>query len=483
MKQPRALAPLFLTEMWERFGFYVVQSLLILYLTNILNFSDSKSFLILGEYTALVYLTPIAGGIFSDRVLGPRYSILIGATLLGIGYFLLAFNYTANHNLLFLGLAIIVIGNGFLKPNISSFLGDFYYEDDPRRNAGFTLFYIGINIGALLALGSAGIIQEKLGWWAAFGAAGVGMIIAFGTFSAGFSTFENRGLPVPREHIPHKITRLFSYKTIVGISALISIIIAFLLIRSSNVAEVLQTVVGIVILVVLIYIATRYDKQQRNKFFALIILILASIIFWGLFFQIFAAVNLFTERNVNREIFGLIVPPSVFISLESFFILIFGPFLAWLWQHLHVKKLDPTPGMKFALAMFLIAISMALLASGIHFHEPTGLVSPWWIVTFFVFVTIGEMLLSPTGLSMVTELSPPHLSGLMMGVWFMGIGFGGELSGYLAKAASIPKGSGLAINNLIYAHAFRNNAIIALVVAIILLGLTPWLKRLTSANN
>ncbi|WP_423062271.1 peptide MFS transporter [Candidiatus Paracoxiella cheracis] len=480
MKQPRALTPLFLTEMWERFGFYVVQSLLILYLTNLLKFSDSKSYLILGEYTALVYLTPIAGGIFSDRVLGPRYSILIGAVLLAVGYFLLAFNHAANHSLLFLGLAIIVIGNGFLKPNISSFLGEFYYEDDPRRNAGFTLFYMGINIGALLALGSGGAIQEGLGWWAAFGAAGIGMIIAFGTFAFGFSTFENRGLPVPRNQIPHKLTRLFSYKITIVISILISIVIAFLLISSSSIAEVLETIVGVMVLLALIYVATRYHRQQRNKFFALLILIVASVIFWGLFFQMFAAVNLFTERNVDRHMFGLTVPPSVFISLESFFILIFGPFLAWLWQHLHVKKIDPTPGMKFSLAMFCVAISMALLVLGIHFHQSSGFISPWWIVIFFIVITLGEMLLSPIGLSMVTELSPPHLSGLMMGVWFMALGFGGELSGYLAKAASVPKSDmNLAISNLIYAHAFRNNAIIAFVVAVVLLALTPWLKRLT----
>lgn len=479
MKQPRALMPLFLTEMWERFGFYVVQSLLILYLTNLLNFSDSKSYLILGEYTALVYLTPIAGGIFSDRILGPRYSILIGAILLGVGYFLLAFNHAASHTLLFLGLAIVVVGNGFLKPNISSFLGEFYYEDDPRRNAGFTVFYIGINIGALLALGSAGIIQEKIDWWAAYGIAGVGMIIAFGTFAFGFSTFENRGFPIPRKQILHKVTRFFSYKTSIAASTLLSIIIVFLLLRSSGNAEILQSIVGIVVLLALIYIATRYEKPQRNKFFALLILIVASVIFWGMFFQIFAAVNLFTERNVDRYIMGISIPPSVFISLESFFILVFGPFLAWLWQNLHIKKIDPTPGLKFALAMFCVATSMALLVLGIHMHRPDSFVNPSWIVIFFVLITLGEMLLSPIGLSMVTELSPPHLSGLMMGVWFMALGFGGQLSGYFAKAASIPKGNlDKNMANLIYAHAFRNNAIIALVVGIILLALTPWLKRL-----
>lgn len=477
MRQPRALTPLFLTEMWERFGFYVVQSLLIIYLTSYLNFSDTKSYLVLGEYTALVYLTPIAGGFFADRVLGPRYAILIGAVLLGIGYSLLAINL--HHRFLYLGLAVVIVGNGLLKPNISSFLGAFYYEDDPRRNAGFTFFYMGINLGVLLATGSGGFIQEKMGWAAAFGAAAIGMVIAFGTFCYGFTTYENRGLPISRKQIRSATLRFFSYKASIASLILISIAIAFLLLRSSGIATILQTVVGVVVLLALIYVATRYEKQLRNKYYALLILIVMSVIFWGLWLQIFAAVNLFTDRNVDRHIFGILFPPSAFIALEPLFILLLGPFLAWLWQHLHIKKLDPTPGMKFALAMFCLTAAMGLLVWGIHLHRPDGYINPGWIILFFFVLTLGEMLLSPTGLAMVTELSPPHLSGLMMGVWFMALGFGGELAGYLAKSASIPEGTiTLAHSNAIYAHAFENYTLIAFVVAVILLALTPWLKRL-----
>lgn len=482
MKQPRALSPLFLTEMWERFGFYVVQSLLILYLTNILNFNDTKSYTLLGEFTALVYLAPLAGGFFSDRVLGPRYSILVGAIFLAIGYYLLA---AYSHAMLFLSLAFIVIGNGFLKPNISSFLGEFYYEDDPRRDAGFTLFYIGINIGALLALGGGGFIQEKWGWWAAFGSAGVGMTIGLITFCFGFSTFENRGLPVPYDQIKSKVLRFLSRKLSISVLILICLGIALLLLRSSRAAEIIQVLVGILIVITLIYTATRYEKHQRNRLFALIILILASVIFWGLFFQMFASVNLFTERDVDRHVFGFLLPPSAFLSLESLFILLMGPFLAWLWQRLHVKKKDLTPGVKFSLGLFSITLAMLLLVIGIHFPNQQGFTSSRWIIVFFVFATLGEMLLSPIGLSMVTELSPPKLSGLMMGVWFMGIGFGGELSGHLATQASVPKGLHQAVTktSLIYSNAFLHDALLAFITGVVLLAISPWLKRLIDKNH
>lgn len=476
MKQPRALTPLFLTEMWERFGFYVVQGLLILYLTSELNFSDAKSYAVLGEFTALLYLLPLAGGFFCDRVLGARYSIMIGAVFLGLGYFLLAFY---NHSLLFLSLSTIVVGNSLLKPNISSFLGEFYYEDDPRRNAGFTLFYIGINIGGLLAFGGAGFIQERLGWWAAFTAAGIGMILALISFYHGSKTYENRGLPVPRQQIKSTVLRFLSYKTSIVILLALCIVIASLLLNYRGFSGILQEIIGALTLLALFYAASRYQKHQRNKFYVLIILILASVLFWGLFFQMFSAVNLFTKRNVDRHMFGYLFPTPTFFSLESIYILLLGPLLAWLWQSLHIKKRDPTPGMKFSLAMFFMAAAMITLVIGIHAHRPDGFVSPAWIFLFYLFVTLSEMLLSPIGLSMVTELSPPHLSGLMMGIWFMALGFGGQLSGYLGKQASIPKGHlNLQFTNHIYAHAFGYNALYAIIAGVVLLLISPFLKRL-----
>lgn len=474
--QPKALKPLFLTEMWERFGFYVTQSLLILYLTNYLNFSDPRAFVLLGEFTALVYIAPLLGGLFADRVLGPRYAILLGAVCLGLGYLLLGLY---GKTLLYLSLSTIVVGNGLLKPNISSFLGEFYYPDDPRRDAGFTLFYIGINLGGLLALGTAGFIQQRFGWHTAFISAAIGMLLAFGTFIYGFNSFENRGLPIPRKEIPSSLRWMRNPFAIVLLIVL-TIGISYLMLSKAGIASVLQTILGILMLIILITMACRYEKHQRHRFFVLIILILASIVFWGMLFQIFGAVNLFTDRNVDRQLFGhFVMPTPAFIALETIFIILLGPFLAMLWQRLHEKHKDPTPGTKFALAMFAVAFAMAILVLAIHMQRPDGYIGAAWIIIFYLFITLGEMLLSPIGLSMVTELSPPHLSGLMMGIWFMALGFGGELSGYLAKQASIPKNLLSAkLSAPIYLQAFAHNAWYAFIVGVILLILSPFLKRL-----
>ena len=476
MRQPRAFTPLFLTEMWEHFGFYVTQSLLILYLTSALNFSDSRAYMILGGFTSLAYIASLAGGFFSDRIIGPRYSILIGAIFLGIGYFLLGF---VEYRLLFFCLSILVVGNGLLKPNISSFLGEFYYEDDPRRDAGFTLFYIGVNFGGFLAVGSVSLIQEKIGWSLAFIAAGIGMIIAVSTFFFGFHTFENRGLPIPKNQIIPPLLQRIRNKISVVFLLLFSILIAYLLLSSINITNLFQLFLGIFILIALLLMIFRLEKHIRNKFFALIILILASIVFWGMFFQVFASVNLFTERLVDRHIFGILMPSPAFIALETIFIILLGPFLASLSQRLRLKKLDPTLGMKFSLSLFSTTTSMLMLVLATHWTEGSGFVYQVWIVVFYFFLTLGEILLSAIELSIGTKLTPNNPTGLMMGIWFMTLGFGGQLSAFLCEQAGIPKHiSNIHIANKIYGHAFLNNAILAFIVGLVLLTLSPWLKRL-----
>lgn len=474
MEQPRALTPLFLTEMWERFGFYITQSLLIFYLTKALNFADSRAYMILGEFTALVYIAPFAGVYLADRVFGARYAILVGATFLGIGYFLLGI---AGHKLLFLSLSILVVGNG-LKPSISSFLGEFYYEDDPRRDAGFTLFYVGINLGGLLALGSAGFIQEKFGWSIAFLSAGVGIVIALLTFCFGFKTFENRGLPALFPITPNRPPAFLRNKSSIFIIFLLTIVITYFLLSSNSFASLFQLILGVLIIITLLIICSRLEKQVRNKFLALIILLTASVVFWGMFFQAFASVNLFTQRVVDRHIFGILIPSPAFIALESIFIILFGPFLDSLWQRLNFKKLDLMPG-KLLLAMFSTALAMLLLALVTHWTEASGLVHPLGVVIFYFFLTLGEILLFPIGLSMVREFSPPHLTGLMMGIWFLALGFGGQLSGILAEAAGIShRIRDIHTASEIYRHAFVNNALLAFIVGLGLFALSPWLKRL-----
>lgn len=477
MNQPRALISLFLTEMWERFGFYIIQGLLVLYMTNYLSFSDTKSYAILGEYTALAYISPIIGGYLADRLMGYRYSIIIGAVMLCAGYALIA---TTRLDLLYIGFALAILGNGFLKPNISSFLGDFYDEDDPRREAGFTIFYMGINIGVMLSTLSSGIIQRNFGWNAVFATAAVGMLIAIASFYFGFKYFKDKGLPTKRADITPSFLKILASKTNFIIFLVLSTLGIYLLMISTDVGDIFLIVMGVILLVTLLYTSTSFEKSARNKFFALITLIIISIIFWGLFFQIFFSATLFIERNVDRTIGGFQIPTVAFISLEAIFIILLGPLFAKLWQSLSISNRNLSLGLKFSLAMFAVAASLSVLALAIHLTPHNELVNPVWIIFAYLLITIGELFLSPIGLSMVTTLAPKHLVGLMMGVWFMALGFGGQLAGYLAKQASIPNGmKDLALTNSIYQHAFMNYAALALIAGLVLLILTPWLKKLT----
>lgn len=477
MKQPRALAPLFLTEMWERFGFYVIQSMLVIYMSEQLSFSDTKSYAILGGFTALVYISPLLGGFIADKILGFRYSILIGAMLLSAGYLSLAIY---GEQLLLLSLSTVVVGNGLLKPNISSFLGAFYYDDDPRRSAGFTLFYMGINLGSLLATTSSGFIHQRWGWTPTFGIAGIAMLTSILVFCLGFRHYENRGLPLSITHIKSKLLLFFRKKLSFFLLIISAILLSYFLLKNPGTSTVLLSLTGISTLAGLLYAAARFERQERNNLVALVILFLVSILFWSLFFQLFFSINLFVERNVYRGFFGITLPASLFISLEAFFILLLGPFLAKIWLRLGTKGNDPSPGIKFTLALFFTAVAMTLLVTAIYFQRADHLISPLWIIPTYLFITIGELLLSPIGLALTTELSPPGLTGLMMGIWFMTLGFGGSLAGYLAQFATIPKGiTDIAATNTIYSHAFCLYTLCALATSVILLLLTPWLNRLT----
>jgi proton-dependent oligopeptide transporter, POT family len=478
MKQPRALWPLSLTEMWERFGLYLVQGLLIFYMTKTLNFPDARAYSVMGQFTALVYISPILGGLCADRLLGFRRTILVGAFLLLIGYVLLAFPSLHRETSLFLGLSVIILGNGFLKPNISSFLGKFYHDNDPRRDTGFTIYYLLFNAGIVLSTLSSGYIQEYFGWHVCFGVAACGLVVALGFFRWGYRYFEDKGLPLKREKWFYSNAN-FIFLTLLGLVA------CFFLLKTSSIGGNWPLLAfGGVVLLCLLGIICRLEKSERPKMLALLILIVISIVFWALFFQIFSVANLFIDRNVDRVILGHTVPPVAFISLESIFIFLIGPCMAWMWKKFHEKKINISRGLQFTLGLAIIAFAMQCLVIGIHFAGG-GLVNPSWIVVCYFFITIGELMLSPIGLSMVTQLAPAKFVGLMMGIWFLGLAYGGLLAGYLGEQASIPKElmNDLLHTNLIYAHAFQNYVLLGLAAAAITLSLTPWLNKLTLSDS
>lgn len=480
MKQtghPKALPYLFLTEMWERFGFYVVQGMLVLYMANAFGFSDDQSYTIWGVFSALAYIAPMVGGWLADSILGFKTAIVWGGLLLCLGYGMLAVPGFGTYGF-YLSLATIIVGNGLFKPNISSLLGALYQPGDSARDSGFTLFYVGINLGVLLAGISSGIIKDYFGWHASFGLASIGLIIGLITFAIGLKWGD-----IKYQSLPLKKFK-FLNKSLLLLYCLITIVLISFLLQNNIFGKWLLPCVGIILLFFMINLAMRQNAQYRNQIFTLIFLIISAIIFWMIFLQIFSSANLFIDRLVDRNIFGFKIPTTVFYTLESIFVILLGPGLAWSWQTLTISDKNPSPIIKFTLAIIFLGLSFAVLAMSTYFLNSSQLINPSWIVLSYLLLTIGEMLLSPIGLSAVTMLSPPHLTGMMMGMWFVALGFGGQFAGLLAKFASVPAHVENTLSLLpIYRQAFLTYAYIAFGVAIGLFILQFVLRNLFKTHK
>jgi len=469
-RHPKALPFLFLTEMWERFGFYMVQGMLVLYMTKAYGFSDDQSYTVAGMFTSLAYISAMAGGFIADRLLGFKTSIVMGGIFLSLGYALLS---TLIPHLFYLGLATVIVGNGLFKPNISSLLGALYEPGDSARDSGFTIFYIGINFGVLLS-GASGTIQEYLGWHAVFGFASVGLLVGLCTFAIGMKWGNMHNVT---DHLL-KNRSLFLRQPMIILYCLLTIGLLSFSLHSHLLGKWLLPTVGVFLLIFMFTLAFRQDKESCNQLITLNILIISSVVFWMLFWQIFFSANLFIDRIVDKHIFGIDMPTTWFYTLESIFIILLGPLFAWSWQTLNRSEKNPTPFSKFVVAIFCVGLGFLTLTISTYYPTANHLVNPLWIVLSYLLITIGELLLSPIGLSAVTLLSPPRLTGLMMGIWFSSLGFGGQFGGLLAKMSSIPDTDKNVISQLpIYRAAFLDYTLIAFGVVIVLFLLSIILKK------
>jgi len=456
---PKALAYLFLTEMWERFGFYMVQGLLVLYMTQAFGFSDTKSFTISGTFMALAYVAPILGGFLADRLLGFTRAIVYGGIFLSLGYAILIL---PGNESFYLGLSTIIVGSGLFKPNVSSLLGTLYYPEDPRRDTGFTIFYVGINSGAFLAGISSGFIKQYCGWHTVFAMASLGLIFALFIFHRGRHWIKHaeRDLPL----IKHRWLRepwLFLY-------ILVIIFLLSEILKNEMLAQWFLPIVGILLLFFLLILTLKQTPFYRERLLMLDVLIIFSVFFWMLYFQLFMSSTLFIERLIDRNYWGIHLPTSVFYSIESVFVILLGPLFAWFWQALNNNEINPSPLTKFIWAAVFTGFCFLALEASTYFFSTTYLINPLWIVVAYLLLTIGELLLSPIGLSTVTTHSPPHLVGMMMGIWFVATGFGGTFGGWLATLASVPKEASLEQMILIYRHTFMYYSYIAFSMALVL---------------
>ncbi len=438
---PRALFALFMVELWERFSYYGMRAILVLYMTSELikggfAFDDATSYGIYGAYGALVYLTPILGGVFADRIMGFRKAIIWGALLMAAGQFTL---FADNQTTFFIGLALLVIGNGFFKPNISSMIGKFYPDGDPRRDGAFTIFYMGINIGAFLTPLTCGAIGEIEGWKYGFLTAGVGMMLGFGIFmwAQAKGWFESYGYE-PQKQKP--MLQGLPNKWLPYITTAVMVPLAWLLIKQNDVVDIGLAVLAILILGYLLFQSTKYEQVQKQRIWVIVILLLFTTVFWTFFELAGSAMNLFTELNVNRSFLGTNIPTTFFQSVNPLFIMLFAPLFSWLWITMAKSGKEPSAPYKFALGLVLLGAGFLVLTLG-KGYAVAGLVPAFFLILLYLLHTLGELTLSPVGLSLVTKLSPATIVAFLMGIWFLSSSIAHQAGKHIAKLTTVSEKS------------------------------------------
>ena len=484
---PKGLFVCFATEMWERFSYYGMRALLILYLTKHWEFSDATSYLIYGAYTSLVYIMPVFGGMLADQILGSKKAVTYGAILLVFGH--LGMTVENSEQIFYLSLALIVSGVGFLKPNISTMVGALYEEGDPRRDSGFTIFYMGINIGAFTATLLCGYLGEQVGWAYGFGAAGIGMLIGLMIFLWGQKYLEGLAEPPSKKYL-EKVPGMkgITYEYWAYMTGILMVAATWFLVQNSQLVGQLLGGFGVVFIGAwLLYALFRCDPEERDRLIVVGILILFSLIFWALFEQAGSSLNILTDRGVDRVIFGWEVPASMFQSLNAGFIFTIAPLFAMLWIALAKRNMEPSTPIKFSIGIILVGLGFLALVYGMKSSEglQTGV---FWIITIYLLHTLGELCLSPVGLSSVTKLSPQRIVGFMMGMWFFASAAGNYVAGLIAKATSSESsGNSSEIFDIVQKQSFMDVytdvGLIAIGCGILLAVITPALKKLMHGAN
>lgn len=436
---PRGLYVLFFAEMWERFSYYGMRALLIFYLVQHWLFSDSEASVIYGAYTALVYITPVIGGYLADRYLGQRKAVLFGAVLLTFGHFLMAFEGDGGQqgaaiNIFWLALSFIIVGSGFLKANISVIVGQLYTRTDIRRDPAYTIFYMGINLGAALGALIAGYLGQTYGWAWGFGAAGVGMLLGLIVFVIGKPLLLGRGEPRDPARLAAPVMGI-RFEWLLYIASFATVGLVWLLIQYQSLVGGLLMIAGAILVSYVLYTAVfKLPKHDRDRIFAALYLIFGSILFWALFEQAGSSLNLYTDRAVDRNMFGFEVPASMFQSINAIYIVLLGPFFAMLWMALARRGLEPSAPAKFGLGIIQLGAGFLVLVAGAAAAGAGNLTPVLFIFLIYLLHTTGELCLSPVGLSAMNRLSPAHMASLIMGTWFFASATGNFAAGLIAAA-------------------------------------------------
>jgi POT family proton-dependent oligopeptide transporter len=479
---PRGLSTLFFTEMWERFSYYGMRALLILFMTESvanggLGFETGVAGAVYGLYTSMVYMTSLPGGWVADRLIGQRRAVLIGGIVIACGHFSMAFPSLTTF---YLGLALIVVGTGLLKGNAAVIVGALYGPQDHRRDAGFSIYYMGINLGAFVAPLVCGYLGQRVNWHIGFGAAGIGMVLGLVQYVAGAKYLGDAGLhPAPAES-PAAAARLRTRAQIGGAVTLLAIVAlalgmysGALPITAKQVADAAGyfLVVLVVVFFAWLFFAGTWTPSERKRLYAIGVLFVASVVFWSEFEQAGSTLNLFGDRDTRTSVLGWDFPSSYFQSLQPLFIITLAPVFAWLWVRLGTR--EPSSPAKFGIGLLFVGAGFAILVVAAGLSANGVKVAPWWLVVTYLLHTFGELSLSPVGLSATTKLAPARVAGLMMGVFYLAISVGNFIGGRLASLyGSMP------LPNL-----FGAIAAVGLAAGLVMFALTPPIKRLMGDVN
>jgi POT family proton-dependent oligopeptide transporter len=463
---PRGLSVLFFTEMWERFSYYGMRAILILFMTASvatggLGFDTAKAGAIYGTYVSMVYITSLPGGWLADRFLGQRRATLYGGVLIMLGHIALA---VPSLTFFYVGLGLVVLGTGLLKPNISTMVGGLYTPEDERRDAGFSIYYMGINTGAFIAplvcgwlaqsetfrgiLASLGLAPESAWHWG-FGMAAVGMFLGLVQYMSGWKHLGTAGMhPAPAENAEAAAGNrrmLQRGAAVVGGGALLLAVLAAtgtVTISAQGVSDALGLILILttVAIFVWMFVAAKWTPEERRRLVVVLVLFVAATIFWSVFEQAGSTLNLFAQRSTRTEAFGVPFPASWLQSVAPFSLVVFSPVFAWIWMRL--GRRDPSSPAKFTIGLVCVALSFAILVFPAQDAMQGERVSPLWLVATYLLHTFGELCLSPVGLSAMTRLAPARIAALTMGVWFVALSAGNYLGGRVAglyDAFSLPQ--------------------------------------------
>jgi POT family proton-dependent oligopeptide transporter len=453
---PRGLSPLFFTEMWERFSYYGMRGFLILYMTASVSMGGmgldtATAAAVYGTYTSLVYLMSVPGGWLADRVLGQRKAVLYGGILIAGGHYTLAIPVDAAF---YLGLVLIVLGTGLLKPNISVIVGQLYAPRDGRRDAGFPIFYMGINLGAFLGPLVTGFLAQDVrframlagwgvdpnnAWHWGFGAAGVGMTLGIAQYLLTGQRLGSAGL-TPGGATTPQLAEKFKRQALIWGGAALAVVVAVGALAAAGAIAIRPTTVrdltGYSLLLItvaffaVLFLDGSWTREERGRLWIIFVFFLAAAVFWSVFEQAGSTLNLFADRRTRNELFGFGFPSSWFQSLNALFIIVFAPVFAWLWVRMGTQQ--PSSPVKFAIGLIGVGLGFVILVPAARFAQSAAFVSPLWLTTVYVIHTFAELCLSPVGLSSMTKLAPARVVGSMMGVWFLGASVGNFMAGGMA---------------------------------------------------